>query len=114
MRCGAALRRWNRTAHGGAVPASRLKTCYKTGAALEVPSVGDTGRRLRERRKAAEMAQEALARAVPCSLATVQRLEAGKGARPSLRSAQGIARALGCTVDDLWPAGEANGDAHQS
>lgn len=52
--------------------------------------------RLRERRLAAGLSQESLARLADCSTATVRVVEAGY--RPSAEMRARLAQALGCTV----------------
>ena len=57
--------------------------------------------RLRERREAAGLSQEGLARRSECSLNTVGRIERGRG-RPSLDVALRIASVLGADARDLF------------
>jgi putative transcriptional regulator len=57
---------------------------------------------MRERRRAKGMTQLQLAVAAGLSIAGVQAVEAGDK-RPSIDTCHAIARALGTTVDALWP-----------
>ena len=56
---------------------------------------------LRARRKAAKLTLEALGEAVGCTGAAVGSWERGE-ALPSADKLPGIARALGCSIDDLF------------
>jgi transcriptional regulator with XRE-family HTH domain len=59
------------------------------------------GNNLRRFREEANLSQEALARRADLSMMTVNRVERGR--IPSLATARKIARALGRTVDEIWP-----------
>jgi transcriptional regulator with XRE-family HTH domain len=63
------------------------------------------GQRLRELRQARGLSQEKLAEQADLSVTYVSSLERGRY-NPSLRNLMKLARALGCRVEDLTPAGE--------
>ena len=57
---------------------------------------------LRKYRKAANMTQVELAKAAGTTQAVICRYETGKRI-PKITTAQKIADALGCKVNDIWP-----------
>jgi transcriptional regulator with XRE-family HTH domain len=66
--------------------------------------------RLAELRRARGLSQERLSRAAGLSDAAVCRIEGRQGG-VTLRTARAIARALGVSVDEVWPEGDGRHDA---
>ena len=58
--------------------------------------------KLQVQRKKNGLSQQALSNLANVSMSAIAKLEAG-GRSPRLANARAIARALGVTVDDLWP-----------
>lgn len=66
-----------------------------------------TRNRLRDIRTQRGKTQQGLAAEAGCAVSYVQRLEYGQSS-PTLHMAQRIAKALGATVEEIWPpAGDA-------
>jgi transcriptional regulator with XRE-family HTH domain len=61
--------------------------------------------RLKELRKAAGLSQMELARVSGLSLSIITQLEQGRADDPKLSTLKALARALGCTLDDLGQNG---------
>ena len=62
--------------------------------------------RLRELRKAAGLTQMDLASAAGVTLSAITQMEAGKIGSPRFDTIKALARALGCTLDDLAQEGK--------
>jgi transcriptional regulator with XRE-family HTH domain len=63
------------------------------------------GDRLKELRKAAGLSQMELARASGLSLSIITQLEQGRATDPKLSTLKALAKALGCTLDELGQNG---------
>jgi transcriptional regulator with XRE-family HTH domain len=63
------------------------------------------GGRLKELRKAAGLSQMELARASGLSLSIITQLEQGRATDPKLSTLKALAKALGCTLDELGQNG---------
>ena len=55
-----------------------------------------------ERRRALDLSQESAAQLAGIATATWQIIERGGTQNPTLETARGIARALNCTLADIW------------
>jgi putative transcriptional regulator len=88
-----------------AKPSTRDASEQKLGEMAMKGSSGLLGRNVRARRNAAGMTQAEVAHRLGGADATISRLERGKFA-PSQSMVEGIAKALGCTVADLYEAAE--------
>jgi transcriptional regulator with XRE-family HTH domain len=63
------------------------------------------GDQLKELRKAAGLSQMELARASGLSLSVITQLEQGRATDPKLSTLKALAKALGCTLDELGQNG---------
>jgi putative transcriptional regulator len=74
----------------------------RAGGSVRAPDdIGSAGLRIKERRKALGLSQQALAEQAGVSRQTIVSLESGDYA-PSVYLSLTVARLLGATVEDLW------------